>query len=384
MSLLKPILNILERWSTNSKIATRLLFGAALLSIILTNYLLPNLPQWLNASSSHLHYFHLPSSLLLFVNDGLMTLFFLVVGVEIKREFTIGELKDTRQALLPIFSAIGGMLVPAIIFLIFTSNDASFKKGWAIPTATDIAFSLGVLSIVSKRIPNSLKVFLMALAIIDDLGAIIIMALFYGGSFNVWWIIVAAILCIVIYVVNVKTKQFGWWYIPLFMLLWYALHSSGIHATLAGVVFALLVENEHLEMIEHKLIKLTNLLILPLFAFCNLAIPIIIPNAGANIPWQIVLGIFLGLCLGKPVGILFGALLNKFLGGQLKPIGATILQFIGVAILAGIGFTMSIFIANLSFTESKLNNVAKTTILVASIISSIVGLFCLSVYKKRG
>jgi NhaA family Na+:H+ antiporter len=324
---------------------------------------------------------HLPHSVLHIVNDAFMAIFFFLVGMEIKRELLVGELREPRKALLPVFAAIGGMLIPALFYSILNKG-TEFKGGWGIPMATDIAFSLGVASLLGSRVPASLKIFLTALAIIDDLGAIITIAVFYGGSLQLAWLGGAALVIVLLLLLVRMRKGFGWMHWVLGAALWYCVFNSGIHATLAGVIFAFFVPMDELGHIEHKFHLPVNFLILPVFALANTAI-VIHGGLSDSLGSSLNVGILAGLVLGKPLGILlFCWLVVKLKWGSLpEKVGWT--QMAGIGMLAGIGFTMSIFIAMLAFDAPATQDMAKIGVLLASLLAIIAGSVTLSVFSKR-
>lgn len=330
----------------------------------------------------HIHFIglDLPNSPLLFINDGLMALFFFLAGMEIKREMLQGELASVKQSLLPVFGALGGMIVPAILFSLINKGTDNIR-GWAIPTATDIAFTLGVAALLGKRIPTGLKVFLTALAIIDDLGAIIVIAIFYGGELNLIYLLGTTSLIAIIYYLNYKKVAFGFWQIICGIALWYCMFNSGIHATVAGVIFAFLVPTDLLKKFEDKIHIPVYFIIIPIFALANTAIPL--PSGSlAALNTKLSWGIKLGLCLGKPLGITtFCYYLVKRKWAEL-PEGVNLYKLIGAGILAGIGFTMSIFISTLAFEDVPTQNAAKVSVLVASISAILIGYIWFRLEKK--
>lgn len=326
---------------------------------------------------------HLQYSLATWINDGLMAVFFLLVGLEIKREILEGELSDIKKASLPIFAAIGGMLVPALIYFAI-NHDTEYHAGWGIPMATDIAFSLAILSLLGKRVPISLKVFLAALAIVDDLGAILVIAIFYTTSLH--WLYLGYCLAIVVLLIilNLKKVSQPIFYIIPGLLLWYFMHHSGIHATIAGVILAFCIPNKTnrgslLKRIEHSLHKPVSYFIMPVFAFANTNI-MIDPQVFNNFFNPLSYGIMGGLIFGKFIGIsLFSYIAIKLQLSSL-PERSNWNSIFGVALLAGIGFTMSIFLAILSFPgHVDYQNEAKVAILLASLISGVAGFFLLKV-----
>lgn len=332
--------------------------------------------------------FHLNYSLSVWINDGLMAIFFLLVGLEIKRELVEGELSDIKKASLPIFAAIGGMLIPALIFIAF-NHSTDYKNGWAIPMATDIAFSLAIISLLGKSVPNSLKIFLSALAIVDDLGAIIVIALFYTDSID--WLslgVCGGITLLLIILNKLKVTKIIFYLVP-GLFLWYFMHHSGIHATIAGVILAFTIptnvsdtEISPLEKLEEQLHIPVSFFIMPIFALAN-----------TNITFQaevldhfvspLSLGIIFGLFAGKVLGInLFSFLAIRFKLGELPAFSAW-KEMIGVGFLAGIGFTMSIFVSLLAFPGNIENqDISKISILFASVLSGIVGFIILKTKKK--
>jgi len=324
---------------------------------------------------------HVPLSIKDWINDALMAVFFFVAGLEIKKELKIGTLKTPQNAILPVFAALGGMVVPALIY-IFINGANDYATGWGIPMATDIAFSLGIASLLGKRIPVSLKIFLMALAIIDDLVAIVVIAIFYATTIHWAYIIVAALIVLLLWLSR-------YWLSTKFLLhvfagiaLWVILYNSGIHATVAGVLLAFTIPTKSISNLTEKLHFPVQFIILPLFALANTVIyfPKNILVAFQE-PYSI--GIILGLLIGKPMGIVtFSWILVKLKWGKL-PNGVDWVQMIGIGILAGIGFTMSIFITTLAFGEDKIQNLAKIAILFASLFSGIVGFIILSRFKAK-
>lgn len=319
-------------------------------------------------------------NLLLWINDALMALFFLVIGLEVKRELMVGELASRDKAIFPVIAAIGGMALPALIFLFFNHGDEIARNGWAIPTATDIAFALGVLALLGSRVPVALKVFLMALAIIDDLGAIVIIALFYTSDLSVLSLCVAAGAIVVLALLNRFNVRRISVYILVGIVLWTAVLKSGVHATLAGVIVGFFVPLEKkeghspAEHLAHGLMPWVNWMILPLFAFANAGISL------AGITLSDVLspepsGIILGLLIGKPLGITLFCWLAVKLRLAVLPNGTTIRDIMAIGVLCGIGFTMSIFISSLAFdaAHEQLVTFSKLGILTGSLLSAVIG-----------
>lgn len=325
---------------------------------------------------------HLPSNLLEWINDGLMALFFLVAGMEIKRELVEGELKSLQSAILPLFAAIGGVALPAIVYIFFNKG-TDYAHGWGIPTATDIAFSIGIISMLGRKyVPNGLKVFLTALAIIDDLIAILIVAFFYGGSISWLWLSGAILMALFLFFLFKKKTSITLFHIVLGVLLWYCMHRSGIHATMAGVIFGFLVPVSTMERMDKALHLPVNFFIIPLFALANTCIFFNVPSAdlfGHGLFWGVALGLF----LGKVGGISFISYLLIKAKWATLPSQTNWYQFIGAGILAGIGFTMSIFITSLAFNDLEWQNISKIAILVGSALSMIVGYFWLKLQKIK-
>jgi len=332
---------------------------------------------------------HLNHSITEWINDALMSIFFLLVGIEIKRELTDGELSDTKRAMLPLFGAIGGMAIPALIFFLFNFNSPQTIAGVGIPTATDIAFAIAILGLLGDRIPASLKIFLTALAIIDDLGAIIIIALFYGDGVHWYWLGASAGIVALMYWIDKMDWDFAWLYITLGIALWFTMMHSGIHATLSGVILALMLprqshkEKKMSESLEHSLSPYVSFLILPLFAAANTAIKIDVKMMDHLIN-PLSLGIFFGLFIGKPLGILSFSWIADRLGIAKISNSISLNQLLGAGILGGIGFTMSIFVANLAFADEFLINESKLSIIIASIFAASVGFFILKTSKNSG
>jgi len=324
---------------------------------------------------------------LLWINDGLMAVFFLLVGLEIKRELVEGELSSLKQAALPVFAAIGGMLVPAALFALVNIGSAT-AKGWGIVMATDIAFAIAVISILGSRVPVALKIFLTALAIVDDLGAILVIAMFYSADIQLNYLLYAGAtfaLLIAFNLLGVKNLLF---YLLPGVFMWYFIHHSGVHATVAGVLTALTLpttpgaEESPLEKLEHALTRPVNFLVMPLFALANTNIQFE-SEMISGLTSRLSLGIIAGLLIGKPLGITLLSWLSVKLGVSELPKGVRWPQVVGLGLLAGIGFTMSIFIALLSFNDPELRTAAKFAILAASLLSGFSGYFLLRKLGKQ-
>ena len=334
--------------------------------------------------------FGLKLSVLHWINDVLMAIFFFFVSLEIKREFLQGELSNPKQAMLPIIGAVGGMAVPALFYIIINYSDSTTLNGWAIPSATDIAFSLGVLSLLGKRVPISLKVFLTALAIIDDLGAIVIIAFFYSGNIEIKYLILMLVSVILLVGLNkFKVKSF----IPFLVVgvfLWDFTHQSGIHATIAGVLLALTIPHNIKNNKESMLLKLEHGLspyvafgIMPVFAFANAGVSL----EGLTFKTllnPVPLGIVLGLFFGKQIGVFVLSYISIKLKFADKPTGSTWPALYAVSILTGIGFTMSLFVGNLAFANNmEYMDGVKIGVLAGSLLSTLFGYFLLLFFSKK-
>ena len=323
------------------------------------------------------------------INDGLMAVFFFLVGLELKREVLIGELSNVKQIILPAAAALGGMIMPAIIFLIFNYNEPEFWKGWAIPTATDIAFALGILSLLGNRVPNALKVFLVSIAIFDDIGAIIIIAIFYTSELSLGSLAIAGLCLPFLYLLNRRNVTSITPYLLIGLIMWIFVLKSGIHATLAGVVLALFIplfdrtdpEHSPLEELEHDLQNTVSYGILPLFAFANAGISL--KGAGfAELFHSVPLGIAAGLFIGKQLGVMIMCWLIFKLGISTMPRGMNFKQIYGAALLCGVGFTMSLFIGGLAFAGETPLFDERLGIIMGSIVSGITGYLMLKATLK--
>ena len=377
------ITNYFKKFFQIAQSSGNLLIICVILSLLIAN-------SSLGSNFQELLDFKLGSySISLWINDGLMTIFFLLVGLEIKREILEGELSSFKNATLPIFAALGGMLVPAAIFYFFNQG-SKYENGWGIPMATDIAFSLAIISMLGKRVPVSIKIFLTALAIVDDLGAIVVIAIFYTEKIETTYLLLSSLVLLILIILNFfKVKRHIFYLIP-GVFLWYFMHHSGIHATIAGVLLAFTIptnesdtEISPLEKLEEKLHTPVNYFIMPLFALANTNIKFhngMVDGLFTNFGY----GIILGLALGKVIGInLFSFIAIKLKLSDL-PNNSKWSQMLGAGLLAGIGFTMSIFIALLSYKgELEIQEEAKFAILVASAISGFMGCFLLKAISDK-
>ena len=372
--------DMFKAFFTSEKSGGFVLIACTLISLIIAN------SAW---GESYTHFWHqhlnlsfggiaLDYSLEHWVNDGLMAIFFLLVGLEIERELYVGELSDIKNASLPIFAAMGGMLVPAGIHLLFNAGTPT-QSGFGIPMATDIAFALGMLSLVGNRVPTSLKIFLTALAIIDDLGAILVIAIFYTSEFSGTYFLASLVVFGILFLLG-KLKVYRLWvYLIGGVVMWYCMLKSGIHSTIAGVLLAFAVpfinedDRNPSYKLQHALHNLVAFIILPLFALANTAI--VLPREiGASLLTRNALGIIIGLVAGKLIGIWSFCWLSVKAGLARLPSDINWKLITGVGLLGGIGFTMSIFITNLALTDIELITGAKMSILTASLIAAVLGL----------
>ncbi len=334
--------------------------------------------------------FGLKLSVLHWINDALMAIFFFFVTLEIKREFLQGELSSIKQAMLPIIGAVGGMLIPALIYIVINFKTPTTLNGWAIPSATDIAFSIGILSLLGSRVPISLKVFLTALAIIDDLGAIVIIAFFYTGNLSIKYLLLMFVTFIFLLILNKFSVRKFFPYLVLGLFLWFFTHESGIHATIAGVLLAAVIPHRKKEndfslliKIEHAISPYVAYFIMPLFAFANAGVSL--EGLSFNSLLQPVpLGILLGLFVGKQLGVFVFSYASIKLGLAKLPNNSNWISFYAVGVLTGIGFTMSLFVGNLAFVNNmEYMDGVKIGVLSGSLLSTIVGYLLLLVSSKK-
>lgn len=331
---------------------------------------------------------HLRYPVLLWINDGLMAIFFLMVGIEIKQELAHGQLSSARKASLPIFAALGGMLVPAGIYVLFNAGTET-AHGWGIPMATDIAFAIGILSILGKRVPVALKVFLTALAIVDDLGAILVIAIFYTTELHATYLLYALGIFTLMTFFNRLGFKSIWLYLIPGVCMWYFIHHSGIHATIAGVLTAMTIPikgkqpgHSPIQMVEHAISLPVNFIVMPLFALANTNIRF---ESGMidGLASPLSMGIIAGLFIGKPIGITLFSWASVKFGLSELPEGTKWFQVLAMGLMGGIGFTMSIFIALLSFVGAHHQTEAKFAILIASALSGIIGYVILRNIGKK-
>ena len=334
--------------------------------------------------------FGLKLSVLHWINDALMAIFFFFVTLEIKREFLQGELSSKKQAILPIVGAVGGMLVPALIYIIINFNTPNTLNGWAIPSATDIAFSIGILSLLGSRVPLSLKVFLTALAIIDDLGAIVIIAFFYSGDLSIKYLGLMLLSFILLLTLNKYSIKKFIPYLLIGLFLWFFTYKSGIHATIAGVLLAACIphrKKDHdfslLVKIEHAISPYVAFFIMPLFAFANAGVSLE-GLSFSSLLLPVPLGILLGLFIGKQFGVFIFSYASIKLGFAEMPNKSNLLSFYAVGVLTGIGFTMSLFVGNLAFAnDMQYIDGVKIGVLSGSLLSTLFGYFLLLISTKK-
>jgi Na+:H+ antiporter, NhaA family len=333
-----------------------------------------------------------PMTVHLWINDALMAVFFLLVGLEIKREFVDGHLSTWADRRLPVIAAAAGMIVPAVVYLAVAGADPALVRGWAIPAATDIAFAIGVLALLGSRAPASLKLFLTTVAIVDDMGAVAIIAVFYTAELNMQALALAGLLWLAMMTLNRFGVMQLWPYLILAALLWYVTLLSGVHATIAGVMVAFAIplrrtlaapdaEDSPLHLLEHALAKPVAFVIVPLFGFANAGVSLTGVGA-ADLLAPLPLGIALGLFIGKQLGIFASIWLTVKIGLAARPKDASWMQVYGVSLLCGIGFTMSLFIGGLAFTGASKGDAVKIGVLMGSLASALCGYLLLRVAAK--
>ena len=324
------------------------------------------------------------------INDLLMAIFFFFVTLEIKREFIQGELSNLKKALLPIIGAVGGMIIPALVYIVINFGNSETLSGWAIPSATDIAFSLGILSLLGSRVPISLKVFLTALAIIDDLGAILIIAFFYSGDLSISYLSLILISYIFLLILNKLGVKKFLPYLLIGAFMWFFTYKSGIHATIAGVLLATTIPHRLkdkdfslLIKLEHGISPYVAFMIMPIFAFANAGVSLV-GLSFSSLLLPVPLGILLGLFIGKQVGVMIFSYVAVKTGAAQMPDNSSWLSLYGVSVLTGIGFTMSLFVGNLAFAENiQYIDGVKIGVLAGSLLSTIVGYFILLISSKK-
>lgn len=369
-----------------------LLIAASVLALILANSPL---------AETYQHILHIKISVLIgdaglsksflhWINDGLMAIFFFLVGLEVKRELVRGELSSVEQAALPVLAAIGGIIVPVAFFMFFNHGQGELVNGWAIPTATDIAFALGIMTLLGDRVPTSLKILLTAIAVIDDIAAVLIIAFFYTSNLSMMAMTIAAVCVCALFAVNRMKVNRTAVYILIGFILWVAVLKSGVHATLAGVVTALFIplssqdKDGHAiaEKLEHNLHPWVAFLILPLFAFANAGVPLMDVSFDM-LTDSLSAGIITGLFIGKPLGVMLMIGLAVACGFAKRPDGASWMQIFAVAVLCGVGFTMSLFIGTLAFETDAYEQTVRLGVLIGSFLAAITGYLLLHFSTKQ-
>ena len=359
------------------------LIACTILSLVLSNssWSETYMAFWLKEIHFPISEIVMPHTILHVINDGLMAIFFFLVGMEIKRELVSWELSSFKKSLMPILGAVGGMVAPALIYLAWCGG-TEYSSGWGVPMATDIAFSLGVLSLLGRRAPLSVRIFLTALAIIDDLGAIVAIALFYTSSVDMVNLGIGGLVFALLILLNRLKVNMLPIYFVLGALLWYFVFNSGVHATIAGVLLAFAIPVRKIDKLEHKLHDPVSFIVLPLFALANTAI-IFPSDLSVVLTSKVNYGIMMGLVLGKPIGIFLMCWMAVKLRIATLPLSMGWNQLLGVGLIAGIGFTMSIFIATLAFGDEETQVISKVAIMGASLISAVGGFLYLYLQRKR-
>lgn len=380
-------LSVFRRFYQSGALGGLILIGCVIISLVIANSPWSADFEKLLSYQAGFEEYGLKYSVLLWINDGLMAIFFLLIGLEIKRELVEGELSTFKKASLPVIAACGGAILPALIFVAF-NYDKETSAGWGIPMATDIAFALGILALLGSKVPASLKIFLAALAIVDDLIAILVIALFYSEELHATYLLYAGIILALLFILNRLGVKNIWLYLLPGLFIWYFVHHSGVHATIAGVLTAFTLpttkgpEESSLEKVEHGLTFPVNFLIMPLFALANTNISFAEASAD-TFTNPLAYGITLGLFLGKPVGITLVSWLSVRFRISSLPAHAGWRHIFGLGLLGGIGFTMSIFIALLSFNDAGYREISKIAILVASTISGVAGFVYLYIFRRK-
>lgn len=386
------MLQLIQRFLKLESAGGILLLLSAVAAMLLANSpLSEQYNNFLNLPVSiQIGHFVIDKTLIHWINDGFMAVFFILVGMEVKKELFEGSLSRYQQAIFPAIAAIGGMIIPAIVYWFIAKQDPSLVNGWAIPMATDIAFALGIMALLSKQVPLPLKIFLLALAIIDDLGAIVVIALFFSHGLSVQALFFSAIAIIALVLLNRFKVSALCAYMVVGAILWASVLKSGVHATLAGVIIGFCIPlngkngEKPLHDFEHILAPWSSFIILPLFAFANAGVSF----EGLNFTMlssPLLLAIALGLIIGKPVGVFSFSYISVKLGLAKLPNGVNFKQIFAVALLCGIGFTMSMFLASLAFEAGAgetINTLSRLGILLGSTISAIIGYFCLKQTTK--
>lgn len=383
--------NSLRQFVRMESFAGLLLVFSSIIALVLANSHWRELYGLLIESNFYvgLNSLEIRKPLLLWINDGLMAIFFLLIGLEIKREVFEGQLSNLSQIVLPGVGALGGIIAPALLFVYFNQDSSDALKGWAIPAATDIAFALGILALLGKRVPSSLKIFLMTLAIFDDVAAILIIAVFYSNDVSILSLTLAGLAIAMLVLMNrLKIKAISP-YVVVGIILWIFVLKSGVHATLSGIILAFTIPlngqdsmPSPLKTMEHRLHQWVTFMILPLFAFANAGVDLAGVTAQMLMS-PVVLGVTLGLFLGKQIGIFSLAYLVIKLKWAKMPADANWGQLYGISVLCGVGFTMSLFISSLAYGDHGFSTISRLGILLGSLLSAVVGLLLLHVFSKK-
>lgn len=378
----KNVVDTFPQFLRDEAISGKLILVATVLALVATNSPLHDIYEdfWHNYLSIGLGSWSLSLDLRHWINEGLMALFFLVVGLEIKREMVHGELRDRKKAILPIAAAVGGMVVPALLY-VAVNNQPGLVQGWGIPIATDIAFAVAILALLSRRVPISLKLFLLTLAIADDIGAIFVIALFYAEIINYWFLSLSAVILVLFSLFRNRLAGHLGWFLCIGIVLWLTTHLSGIHASIVGAAVGLIAPvalrpkgMSISKRLEDFFLPISTFAVLPLFAFANAGVILSTQAFDNSTSASVIAGIILGLTVGKMAGITAAAWLMVRLGKASLPDGTNWRHIIGVGFIAGIGFTVSIFITELAFRDNlQLIESAKIGIFIASILSAVLG-----------
>ncbi len=384
--MLRPVRAFLQTESASAV----LLLGAAFVALLWANspWDARYFDLWDRDTAREVGPFDTPATLRLWVNEGLMAVFFLVAGLELKRELTRGELASRRLAALPIAAALGGMVVPALISTAFNAGGEG-ARGWGIPMATDIAFALGVLALLGRRVPLALKVFVLSLAIVDDLGAILVIAVFYAGHIEAGWLALSVSLLALVAVLIWAELRTWMVLLPLGLLAWAAMLQSGVHPTIVGVALGLLAPGRAapgleagLDRLENRLHPWSSYLVVPIFALANAGLALNRDFVEAALESEVTAGVVAGLVLGKPLGIVAFAWLAVRLGLASLPREVRWPHLAGAGMLAGIGFTVSLFIASLAFDDPALADQARAGVLAASVLAGVLGCAALALATR--
>lgn len=384
----------ITRYLRTETVGGIIMLAATVLALVLANTPLAATYHSVNDTVLGLPALHLELSVSAWFADGLLAVFFFVAGLELKRELVVGELRTPKKAMLPMFAAVGGMAVPALIAVAITLGRPGGEKAWAIPLATDIAFALAILAVTASALPTTVRVLLLSLAVVDDLGAILVIATVFSDTIHLLALGIAVVLLAFFAVLQARRVQGAWTYLvyaPLALAVWYFVHEAGVHATVAGVAFGLLTRvkkdaDEHeapATRLEHRIQPWSAGLVVPLFALSAAGVTFSANSMGRLFTEPVALGIMAGLVIGKPLGVMLGAWLSVRLGLAKLPTAVGWRDVFAIGVLAGVGFTVSLLISELAFTVGPLADTAKTAVLVASAVASILGALVLRVRVRR-